>query len=226
MDAVLGSHEVDSSEYSSLLIFDFLLPIAFIITCWKYRKSFFLPEVQVYFGTLFENFNHLCFWWELVVILKKLAIALTLQGIPSSNSSQSAIIMSILSIVLATQVRLLPWRRNWTENLSDTVSTLLLIFALVFTRPYHGTNAVEIQYYVLALSAAFVLCSLSFIVFHTITDTTAYELQLARHLSINETGLDKFAVNGSIDNESTNSTKNDAAMSDWEDEPFSSPIVN
>lgn len=183
----------------SLLIFDFALPIAFVVTCWKVRRSFYLPGVQMYFGTLFETFNLRCFWWELVNIIKKLAIALTLQGVPASDSGQSAIIVSILAGTLAAQVTLMPWRRKLSENLADTLSALLLILALFFTRPYQGTHSLEVQYYVLASSVVFVLGSLAFIVFHAVTDTTTYELQLARHMSQTKLGLQQLGVNGSLE---------------------------
>ena len=166
----------------AILIFDLGIPLAFVAICWKYRHTFRHRSVQIYFGSLFETYNSSCFWWEIVNTLKKLAVALVLQGIPSSSAVQSALVISILAVVQLSQLSLNPWRRR-IENISDGASSLILIAALLYTRPGQLSQTSEVLWYIFALSAAFVVLSLIVIVWQTVTGTTDYEKQLNHHLA-------------------------------------------
>lgn len=162
----------------AILIFDFAIPIAFIVLCWKVRHSFNLPSVQNYYGSLFASYDSKCFWWEAVSTLKKLSIALILQASPSSNAAQSAIVVTILSGTLLIQLILNPWGRK-IENYADAASSLLLTGALISTRPSHLSNAPEVVWYVFALSVIFVVVSVGVIIWQTWTGTTDYERRVA-----------------------------------------------
>lgn len=166
----------------AIVFYDFGLPLLFFYLCWKFRHSYNKPEVSIYFGSLFDNFSPQCFWWEMVNTLRKLAIALTLQAIPASDASQAAIGVSILAGAQIIQVSLNPWRRK-IENLFDTISSILLITAFFFTRPTRLAHSEGSIYYIIALSLAFVLVSVAFILYKTITGTTQYEARLTQHLN-------------------------------------------
>ena len=166
----------------ALLIFDFGLPVAFIVLCWKVRKHINLPSVQIYFGSLFETYHPRCFWWELVTTLKKLSIALVLKAFSSSDAIQSAMVVSILSGSLVLQVMLNPWRRK-VENLFDTVSSLLLISALLSTRPSALSNTGGVVWYIVVISGLFVIASVGMVLWQTLTGKTEYEKRLTRFLA-------------------------------------------
>ena len=165
----------------AILIFDLAIPLTFIIICWKVRNSFKLHKVQIYFGSLLEVYPS-CFWWEIVNTLKKLSIALVLKAIPASNPVQSALVVSILSGVLLIQVTLSPWRRKM-ENFADTFSSLLLILALIYTRPLSSPHLSGVLWYIFVLSIVFVFGSLGAIAWQTWNGVTEYEKQQRRVLS-------------------------------------------
>ena len=168
----------------SILIFDFGLPIAFMVLCWKVRKRFGEPSVQIYFGSLFDTYNPRCFWWEIVNILKKLTVALILRSIPDGNAVQSALIVTILLGTQAIQTSMNPWRRK-TENIADGISTAILCGALLSTRPSQLLEAANVIWYMLALSILFVLGSIAVIAWHAVTGTTSYQTQTTTFWSQN-----------------------------------------
>lgn len=189
----------------SILLFDLALPIAFIILCWKVRQRFDHPSVQVYFGSLFAAYNPGCFWWEMVTIIKKLSIALVLKALPATNSLQSALVVSILAGTQIIQVSLNPWKRK-TENIADNVASLLLIGAMLASRPTHLSYSSTVLWYIFSLSIVFVLISAVIIAYLTFTGTTKYELNLRTYLAGNP--LKGFS-------------EGESSLPDWESHPHS-----
>ena len=169
----------------SILIFDFIIPVVFIIICWKVRNK--LNTVKIYYGSLFDSYQPTCFWWELVSTLKKLSIALVLKGFLSSDAVQSALVVSIMIGTLMLQLTLHPWRRK-VENYSDSASSLLLIAAFLFTRPSHHTNITGVAWYIFALSVAFIVFNVVIIVYQMITGQTDFERQQIHYISSLELG--------------------------------------
>lgn len=152
----------------AIIIFDLGLPILFFVMSMLNRRSLHTPEVQIYFAPLFRIYTSRCFWWEMVSTLRKLAIALALQALPDSDAVQIALIVSIIAFVLMLQVTFDPWRRK-IENLSDSLSSLLLIGAFLTTRAGRLTHAVDVIYYVAALSIAFILGNIGILIWETVT---------------------------------------------------------
>lgn len=166
----------------ALLVYDFAIPLTFIIVAWKIRHTSTTLKVRQYFGSLFESFDSKYFWWEIVNILKKLAIALVLRAIPATSALQSAFAVSIIAGAMVIQVSLQPWRRK-TENTADTISSALLIFAIIAARSgAHLSDSAAVVYYSMALSSAFALASVITIIYQTFYSTTAYELDVLKRL--------------------------------------------
>lgn len=163
----------------SILIFDLILPAAFIYICWRYRKNFNSYQVSLYVGTLFENFSVKCYWWEIVATLRKLSVALVMQAVSSSDALQSALVCTIIAGTLMIQVTLNPWRRK-TENFADSLSSIILIAALIATRPGQPSHIKDVRYYIQALAFAFIILSLIFLIYHTVTSPADYELRMAQ----------------------------------------------
>lgn len=161
-----------------LVTFDFVLPLLFVLLCWRVRKTFKKPEVAVYFGTFFETFSARCFWWEIVNIYKKLAITLIVQGIADSSALQSSFAVSILAGMLFVQFSLQPWKRS-LENSLDSLSSLILIGATIAARSTHLSDSFLASILFFALSVIFVLLNVVVIGYETYTEPTAYELQIS-----------------------------------------------
>lgn len=159
-----------------ILYADLFVPIMFVFMCLENRKRLGTWRTKIEYDTVFGNYTDQCFWWEAVNFFKKLTVALTLRGIPSSNAIQSALIVSILAGIMIVQQKLRPWRRK-SENVMDGLSSLVLIGALLATRPGHLTHTVAVSFYIFALAIAFVLVSVGLILYHTITETPNSELR-------------------------------------------------
>lgn len=168
-----------AASIPSILVFDLILPVAFIYTSWRFRNTFNSYTVSQYVGTIFETFNVKCYWWEIVNTLRKLAVAFVMQALPSSDALQSALVCSIIAGTLMLQVTLNPWRRK-TENFSDSLSSVLLVAALLATRPGEVTHMTQVRYCILALSFAFITLSVGFLVYHTVMSPADYELRMAQ----------------------------------------------
>ena len=158
----------------AILIFDLIIPLSFIFICWRVRNTFHLPSVRIYYGSIFETYRDRCFWWEIVNTLKKLAIAFVLKALPPTDALQSALIVSIISGVLLIQVTIRPWKRE-IENFFDTASALLLIGALLATRPSTFAHLLGVVWYMWALSVLFVVASVGILIWQTVTGKTECE---------------------------------------------------
>ena len=158
----------------ALLIFDFVIPAVFIFICWKFRHSFKWTSVQVYFGSLFETYDPRCFWWEIVNTLRKLSIALVMRAFTSNDALQSTLVVTILSLTQLAQLTLNPWRRK-TENFADGGASMLLITALIYTRPTNFQHTPGVLWYIFALAVGYALASGLVIIWHAVTETTNYE---------------------------------------------------
>lgn len=148
---------------------DLIVPIMFTIHCFLHRKQLGTWRLKIYYGTLFDNYSEKCFWWEIINFFKKLSVALILRGIPSNNAIQSALILSILAGIMVIQQKLNPWRRK-SENLLDGLSSLVLIGALLATRPSNLTFTAAVSWYAFALSIAFAIGCVVFIIYETLTE--------------------------------------------------------
>lgn len=180
-----------------ILIFDLLLPIAFLVLCWKVRHSYKRPEVSIYFGTLFDTFSERCFWWEIVNILRKLAIALVLQGLSPSDAFQPGLIVSIIIGAQFVQVSLSPWKRR-TENIADNISAALLVCSMLATRSTSLHNSSAIMYIAGALDIGFIVVSIAMIGFQTWVGKTSYQARFeawAQHGSLTDVSITNIMEN-------------------------------
>lgn len=171
----------------SILLFDLILPLLFLLLCWNVRKSFRTTEVSRYFGSLFETFSPRCFWWEGVNISKKLGVALLLRALPP-DTTQSSLIISVLIATLGLQVYLSPWKRR-SENFSDTIGSALLILSLHVSRSATIMNSSSgITYYVVVLDAIFALLNGGAIFYLSWTGRTDYHRNLQLRSSNDDIG--------------------------------------
>ena len=177
-----------------ILAFDFILPILFLLLCWKVRHTFSSPSVQIYFGSVFETFSSDCFWWEIVNIARKLVIALILQGLRPSSATQSTFVFTILAGILLIQLTLRPWKRK-SENFLDAASTFLLIGSLYSARSEHLSDYREMMIFMASLDALFVAVCLITILYQTFTGRTDYQKRNSDCANVNSAYLDSSVEN-------------------------------
>lgn len=170
----------------AILLFDFVIPGLFIYLCWRFRDSAQSPQVLLYFGSLFDGYNPRVYWWELASTIQKLVIALISQAFQTSNAWQWILIVFVLSITLVMQAYLNPWRRK-IENIFENIATLLLIAALISTRPTSLTHSTDVVILVVALCLLFTLASWIAIGWQTWNGRTDYQKDFERHQAENAT---------------------------------------
>lgn len=183
------------ASVASILIFDFCIPALFIVICAVYRNRINEASVRMYFGSLFDAYNPRCFWWEIVSTLKKISVALILKAFAPNDALQSVLITTILCGTHMVQLSMGPWRRQ-SENFADSASSLILIAALLYTRPAHFLNASGTMWYIFSISVVFVVTSACIVVWLTVTSTTDYELRLRLRLASSPPKQDSEDVSG------------------------------
>jgi Leucine-rich repeat (LRR) protein len=157
----------------ALILFTLVIPVAFLVVVWRIRGSVGSQKTFIYFGTLFTRYNTRYYWWEIVSVILRLAIALALRGISPTSAMQSATMVGCLLLVLILTTSLQPWRRR-IENLMASISTALLLSCLFAS---HTGNLSSTRIFTMAtqiLSAIYFLALLIFIFFLAVTSDTDY----------------------------------------------------
>lgn len=157
-----------------ILIYDLLIPVSFVYLCWRVRAIYHEHHVHIYLGSLLETYSDSCFWWELLKTLKKLVLALILQGISPSSAFQTSLLLTVIAGSMVVQVTMSPWKRK-IENFSDVISAVLLIGSMQSSRSAHLSDSAGSVYYILTLDCIFVLGNVAVILYLTITAETDYE---------------------------------------------------
>lgn len=168
----------------SIIVFDLVIPLSFAYLCYRVRGSQKSLHRQTYFGSLFQQFAPECFWWEIVNILRKLSIALVRQGYSDSNALQPMLVTTCLLGVLVIQATLQPWRRK-IENVTDSISAVLLLGSMLASRSGPLSNSSTTIYFCLALDVVFVIFCVGSLVFESVTGKTDYQALLEQQPSSN-----------------------------------------
>lgn len=208
----------------AILIFDLIIPLLFVIICYRIRNSIKSFSVRIYYGSIFDSYRPQCFWWEIINILKKLSIALILKALPASDAIQSVLVVTILAIALILQQRLNPWVRT-TENIVDGVGSLILIASLLYSRNLSASHSDGTIWYLAAVSIAFAATVVGIIIYETVVGKTDYEKRLEALLSTRVDGVnddaDPVVSNAESLDEWSTSSDTDWAPTDLEDhDPF------
>lgn len=193
-----------------LLLQTLVLPAAFVYLCLRLRFRYHREDVKIYLGTLFESFSPRFFWWEMINILRKLAMALIIRGLSSSSALQHLLIGLILATTTLAVLNLNPWRRKG-ENLADSISQLLLLLSLFMSRNGGLVQGSVSVTFVMVLDVGFVLASVGYVGFLTWTQPTAHHIRLA---SPNKAELQTLLLNSGIPSEEPASGFDEGEYSD------------
>jgi Leucine-rich repeat (LRR) protein len=170
------------------------LPIAFIVSAWRFRHKILSPTTSAYFGSIFTRFKTRWYWWELVNVVKKLTIALLLRGVPSSNALQTTFIIVSIGLPLLLQTTFRPWKRR-TENLVDPIGGILLILSLFASNTSKGFPGSEMSLrFVLVMDLIYVIGLAVLIVYETVTRKTDYETIWEARFDASRSKKDSMAV--------------------------------
>lgn len=167
-----------NASIPTLLVFALILPFAFIYLCYRLRHTYNLEGITIYFGSLWDNYTARFFWWEIVNIFRKLAIAFSIRGLSSTSALQPLTVGLIMGVTQFAVLTLMPWRRK-LENLADALSQLLLLFSLFSSRAGALSQSYISNNLMVSLDAAFVLASIVYVLYLTFTEPTTYHIRLS-----------------------------------------------
>ena len=105
------------------------VPILFTSILLYYRKRIHLRVVNDIIGGLYRCYQKSCYGWDIVVLMRRLLLALAIR-IPVSSYFHSWCVVLVLSVFLALQFWFQPFHRKG-ENRAEEVSLLLLIITFV-----------------------------------------------------------------------------------------------
>jgi hypothetical protein len=151
-------------------------PLIFIYLAWMIRDRVKSSSTSIYYGTLFGRYKARWYWWEIVLVVRKLAIALVIRGIEPSNAFQMGLVIIFIAVVHVAQSNILPWRRE-SENRADSMSAFLLLGA-IFSVHFdlgHLHQAGSFTTTVLVLCLLYVLGLVVLIFVEGVTGRTDYE---------------------------------------------------
>jgi hypothetical protein len=161
------------------------LPLTFAIVLFKFRKSVASSRFDMYLGSTVSRFHASTCWWELVLVARKLFLALVLRGIDKSSSLYGGLLLFILCSHAFLHVLLLPWK-NKLYNHIDFVGALLLILSQTGTESGldRKSHSELWQYALLALVIIYLVVVVGIILYETFMLKTDYQLAWeAHHLS-------------------------------------------
>lgn len=101
------------------------VPLLFIAILYYYRKKIHLRVVNDIIGGLYRCYTHKCFWWDIVVLFRRLALALAIR-IPNQSAFHIWCVLLVLALSTLAQFWFQPFNRKG-ENRAEEVSLLLLI---------------------------------------------------------------------------------------------------
>jgi hypothetical protein len=160
-----------------LVVFVVGLPVCFAVVLAMFWKRLSHPVIVQYIGGLITRYKPQWAWWELVLVARKLAIALVSRGIDEQDALFSGSLFLILTAHLLLQVTFRPWKRK-SENILESIGATLLVLSLASVQGgIDGrVHASQWQLTILVFVALYALCALGLVAYQTFTEKTDYQM--------------------------------------------------
>jgi hypothetical protein len=176
-----------------LVIYVCGMPVLFGFVLLKFRNNLASIRLEMYLGSIVSKFRTSACWWELILVIRKLSLALVLRGIEESSSLYSGLILLILCTHGLLHFLLHPWKQS-VDNTVDFVAALFLI--LSHTAAQSGVDqkahSDPWQYFLLASVLVFVITMVVIIIYQTIVTDTDYQIAWkAKHALIDDSRSNK-----------------------------------
>ena len=115
--------------YVSIGVYVVGIPLLFGGLLWYNRKEAHMPKVQYWLGNLYYCYKPQFFWYEMVMIFRRLTLAVLISFISENNSWRVSAIFCILLLSLFIQYWVKPFRTQ-KDNLMEELAliTILLTF--------------------------------------------------------------------------------------------------
>ena len=118
------------------------IPILFGWLLWRYRNWVEDPKIKCWLGNLYYCYKRKYFWFEMVILVRRLVLAILISTLPSDNILLPALIVMTLFVALLLQV----WINPFTAPIDNHFETLSIsILAITFNVQYLLTINHEIS---------------------------------------------------------------------------------
>ena len=138
------------------------IPLLFGTLLWKYRKRIEEPIILYWLGRpLSRCYKPSLFWFQMIILLRRLLLAIFLSLIPTYSGYQPFGIFGILLSALAIQFYNQPYHSK-QENILEEVSliTITLSYGVLRTMNHNSNSGIQLEYIVLIGNIIFVLAFL------------------------------------------------------------------
>lgn len=132
------------------------LPVFFAVLLYRNRHALHDHETEHWLGLLYENYSHHCWWWEIIWILRRILLALSvswLEDTPWKNALVSTILVGSMSLMFTFK----PFKYSLENTLESAVTALLLV-SWTSSFGEEGVVDVGVQWAVVAANALLWLC--------------------------------------------------------------------
>jgi len=133
---------ISSFGWLSLILFCVGLPLLGVCLLWlaKRKDRLRAPRVQRRYGWLFRGYGHDCCWWEVVVTMRKIGVAIAVVFLSAYGPIVQALgVVVVLQMSLVAHLKYRPLcyaEQDALEGLGLTVN-LLTVVAGIFFRATH-----------------------------------------------------------------------------------------
>jgi Leucine-rich repeat (LRR) protein len=189
-------HDAQTLRYVSipfLVLYVIGMPLLFGLVLLKFRKHLSSARFEMYLGGIVSKFRTSTCWWELVLVIRKLSLALVLRGISESSSLYGGLILFILCSHGLLHFLLRPWKQSVDNNI-DFVAAQLLILSQTAAQSGvdQKSHSDPWQYSLLSLVIVFVIAMVIIIIYQTIVTETEYQISWkSRHALFDDSGSNK-----------------------------------
>ena len=118
------------------------IPILFGWLLWRYRNWVEDPKIKCWLGNLYYCYKRNYFWFEMVILIRRLVLAILISTLPSDNILLPALIVMTLFVALLLQVWINPFSAP-IDNHFEAIS--ISILAITFNVQYLLTINHEIS---------------------------------------------------------------------------------
>jgi hypothetical protein len=153
-----SAHNLRMIAIPFILIYAIGLPTLFVLLAWRIRNTVQSSSTSAYYGSIFSRYRTRVYWWEIVLTIRKLAIAVSLRALASGNAFRAGSVVIFISVVHVFQINLQPWKRK-AENVAESISAFLLLATVV---AHHLDNS-QFQHS-LALNAVVLTCCVWYLI--------------------------------------------------------------
>jgi hypothetical protein len=87
-----------------VLLYCVAVPTFLAWKLFQYRNKLDTPEMKARFGVLYIHYRRNCYWWEILLMLKRAAVFMALEVTQDADKSQSKVFLSIAVILAFTSV--------------------------------------------------------------------------------------------------------------------------